>query len=89
MSKSFVGLVEKHLGDFLKINLGINTSNIDVEVLYMDEYDQKYEYRFKFDKETKESKFGSNVSRNVLYKLNSGREVEFESEVIDSFLQSC
>lgn len=86
MGKNMSSIVEKHLGDLRNFSVGVNNGRIDINIVYDDEYDLKFEYSFGFDKDSKETYFGGNMSRNLMYKIKSDRNEEFENSLMEQFI---
>ena len=85
MGKNITTAVQDYLGKMVKFDLGVVEDLIEVKVVYEDDYDLSFEYSFRFDKESKETRFFGNRSKGRFYNIKSDRNEEFEQSVVNSF----
>lgn len=82
---NIVDVVQDYLGKMVKFNLGMVEDQVEVKVIYEDDYDLKFEYAFRFNKDSKETRFYGNKARSFQYSVNADRNEEFEQSLVQSF----
>jgi hypothetical protein len=85
MGKNVEGLVNEYLGDLVKFDIGVANNKLEIKVIYNDDYDLRSEYSFMFDKGSKETSFGGNISRSRFGKYKFDRVEQFETELVQQF----